>query len=99
MFFERFIPEVRSLISLPAGADHMNLLTYSIFTIAGSALWNVLLIGLGAALGTQYALIARYSQHLNYAVHIDIGVAIVFLIIKRVRRRTPKGKSAPRTEE
>ena len=35
----------------------MNLLTFSIFTIAGSALWNILLIGLGAALGTQYALI------------------------------------------
>lgn len=45
----------------------MNLLTFSIFTIAGSALWNILLIGLGAALGTQYALIDQYFQYLNYA--------------------------------
>lgn len=87
IFFGRFIPGVRSLISLPAGAERMHLLTFSIFTIAGSALWNGLLIGLGAALGTQYELIEKYSDYLNYAVYAAIVAVVGWLVIRRIRRR------------
>ena len=66
----------------------MNLLTFSIFNITGSALWNVLLIGLDAALGTQYALIDQYSQYFNCAVYAAIGVAIVLLSGGRARAFT-----------
>lgn len=87
VFFGRLIPGVRSLISLPAGASRMNLLAFSLFTIAGSALWNGLLIGLGAALGTQYALIDTYSAYLNYAVYAAIAGVLAWLIVRRIRRR------------
>ena len=86
VFFGRLIPGVRSLISLPAGAQRMNLAVFSIFTIAGSALWNGLLVSLGAALGTQYELVERYSKYLNYAVYAGIAAVIVWLIVRRVRR-------------
>lgn len=86
VFFGRLIPGVRSVISLPAGAQRMNLVVFSIFTIAGSGLWNTLLITLGAALGTRYELVDRYSRYLNYAVYAAIAVAIVGLIIRRTRR-------------
>jgi membrane protein DedA with SNARE-associated domain len=86
IFFGRFIPGVRSLISLPAGAERMHLLTFSVFTIAGSALWNGLLIGLGAALGTQYELIEKYSDYLNYAVYAAIAAVVGWLVIRRIRR-------------
>jgi membrane protein DedA with SNARE-associated domain len=86
IFFGRFIPGVRSLISLPAGAERMHLLTFSIFTIAGSALWNGLLISLGAALGTQYELIEKYSDYLNYAVYAAIAGVVAWLVIRRIRR-------------
>lgn len=87
IFFGRLLPGVRSLISLPAGAEHMNLLTFSIFTIAGSAVWNALLIGLGALLGSQYQLIDQYSQYLNYAVYAAILLTIASLIRRRIKRR------------
>ncbi|TBN58668.1 DedA family protein [Glaciihabitans arcticus] len=86
VFFGRLIPGVRSLISLPAGAARMNLLTFSIFTVAGSALWNTLLISLGAALGTQYNLIEQYSRYLNYAVYVAIAGVVVWLVVRRIRR-------------
>lgn len=46
---------------LPEGAAAVRL--------AGSLLWNGLLIGLGAALGSQYALVERYFRFLAYAVY------------------------------
>ncbi len=82
VFFGRLIPGVRSLISLPAGAQRMNLLTFSVFTISGSGVWNTLLITIGAALGTQYQLLDRYSAYLNYAVY---AAGIVLLIVRRAR--------------
>lgn len=86
IFFGRLIPGVRSVISLPAGAARMPLLTFSVFTLAGSALWNALLIGLGAALGTQYELIDRYSTYLNYVVYAAFGSAVVWLVMRGARR-------------
>ena len=88
VFFGRLIPGVRSLISLPAGASRMNLVTFSLFTIAGSALWNSLLISLGALLGTQYEIIATYSDWLNYAVYAAIAGVIIWLVVRRLRRRS-----------
>ena len=93
IFFGRLIPGVRSLISLPAGAQRMNLTTFTLFTLAGSAVWNTLLITLGAALGTQYALVDRYSSYLNGAVWLAITVGVGMLVVRRVRR-VRRGKRA-----
>jgi membrane protein DedA with SNARE-associated domain len=91
VFFGRLLPGVRSLISLPAGAQKMNLPIFSAFTLAGSGLWNGLLIGLGALLGSQYRLIDEYSRFLNYAVYAAVAAVIGWLIMRRVRRRRNTG--------
>jgi membrane protein DedA with SNARE-associated domain len=96
VFFGRLIPIVRSLISLPAGAAHMNFWLFSLFTIAGSGIWNSLLIGLGAALGTQYELVAQYSDYLNYAVYAAIIGVVLFLVVRRVRRGKPQPQESER---
>jgi len=87
IFFGRLLPGVRSLISLPAGASNMPLATFSLYTLAGTGLWNGALIGLGYALGTQYQVIEQYSRFLNYAVYAALGLAVLWLAIRRVRRR------------
>ncbi|HEU4668819.1 MAG TPA: DedA family protein [Arthrobacter sp.] len=86
IFFGRLLPGIRSLISLPAGASRMPMGTFSLFTLAGSGLWNGALIGLGYLLGTQYQLIEQYSKFLNYAVYAALGVAVVALVVRRFRR-------------
>ncbi len=86
VFFGRLIPGVRSLISLPAGANRMKLGTFSAFTVAGSALWNGLLIGLGALLGTQYELVDRYSDYVNVALWAVVVAFVGWLVARRVRR-------------
>lgn len=44
VFFLRFSPFLRTMISLPAGLAHMPLGRFLVFTAAGSAVWNALLI-------------------------------------------------------
>lgn len=94
IFFGRLLPGIRSLISLPAGAQRMNLVVFSLFTIAGSGLWNSLLITLGSLLGRNYEVVEQYSRLLNYAVYAAIAAVIGWLIIRRVRRN----RRATRTE-
>ncbi len=85
-------PGVRSLISLPAGAERMNLMTFSLFTVAGTGVWNALLIGAGSLLGKQYHLVDQYSRFLNYAVYAGLAAFIVWLIIRRVKKRKESTK-------
>jgi len=99
IFFGRLLPGVRSLISLPAGAAAMPVGTFSLFTLAGSGLWNGALIGLGYLLGTQYRLIEQYSHYLNYAVYAALAVAVALLVIRRIKRAKAKRKAADRTTD
>ena len=94
IFFGRLIPGVRSLISLPAGAQRMNFAVFSLCTLAGTAVWNGVLIALGVALGTQYGLVQQYSRFLNYAVYVVLAGLVVWLIVRRVRRRRAGLRSA-----
>lgn len=87
VFTGRFIPGVRSLISLPAGAERMPLVRFTLLTLAGSLLWNTGLVLGGYALGQQYALVERYAAVLDYAVIAAAVVALMLLIRRRVRKR------------
>jgi membrane protein DedA with SNARE-associated domain len=86
VFFGRLLPGVRSLISLPAGSTRMHFGVFSVLTIAGSAIWNGLLVGLGALLGTQYTLIDRYSSVLDIAIWGALAAVLGWLVVRRIRR-------------
>jgi membrane protein DedA with SNARE-associated domain len=98
VFFGRLIPGVRSLISLPAGGTKMPLGSFTVFTIAGTALWNALLIGLGAALGSQYELIDKYSSILDAIIIGVVVVLIGMLVVRRIKRRRAE-KTGARTQD
>jgi membrane protein DedA with SNARE-associated domain len=86
VFFGRFVPIVRSLISLPAGADRMHLASFSIFTIVASAIWNGALILLGAAFGTQYDRVEQYTEWIDRVLYVAIAAVVVTFVVRRVRR-------------
>lgn len=81
----RMVPGVRSLISIPAGATRMNLARFSVYTIVGSGLWNTLLIGVGALLGTQHEQLEHLLGYLDYAVYSALAIAVGVLVLRRVR--------------
>lgn len=53
VFAMRFSPFLRTMISLPAGLAHMGHGRFLLFTFAGAAVWNTLLIH-GGRLAAQY---------------------------------------------
>lgn len=85
VFFGRLVPGVRSLISIPAGASKMSVLRFTVLTTAGSLLWNGLLVGAGLLLGTQYELVERFADVLDYLLIGGLVLVIAFLAVRRVR--------------
>lgn len=63
VLFCRFIPIVRSLISIPAGMTKMEFSLFLIYTIIGSAIWNSVLTYLGFAAGNAWESVAKYVDN------------------------------------
>ena len=91
VFFCRFIPIVRSLISLPAGMAEMKISKFLLFTVSGTAIWNVVLINLGAFAGEKWNIIADYINTYSYVVFILLafaGVGIIIWLLYKNSRQT-----------
>ena len=80
VFFCRFIPVVRSLISIPAGMSEMAIGKFLIYTISGSAIWNTILLVIGNRVGKKWKdflnIIDQYS-HIIFVVFILLFIAFV----------------------
>ncbi|MFE9954238.1 DedA family protein [Micromonospora sp. NPDC005299] len=87
VLFGRVVPVVRSLVSVPAGANRMPLGEFILLTTLGSGVWNALIVGAGFALGSRWQEVDRYSQWFNYAIFAVFAVTIVTWVVKKVRRR------------
>lgn len=83
----RVVPVVRSLVSIPAGANRMPLGEFILLTTLGSGVWNTLIVGAGFLLGSRWTDVDRYSQWFNYAIFAVFAVMIVSWAAKKVRRR------------
>ena len=78
VFFCRFIPVVRSLISIPAGMSEMSMVKFIIYTVVGSAIWNTVLVCVGAFAGSQ---IDNILNILDNVSHIVLILLIVIFIV------------------
>lgn len=92
VFFCRFIPIVRSLISIPAGMADMALGRFLWMTVAGSFLWNLILICAGAAAGTSWQKAVQYFGSYTQAAKIVLGVGALVGGVVLVRRYIGKKK-------
>lgn len=68
MFWGRLVPGVRSLVSIPAGAERMPLPRFLLLTTTGSAMWNFALMGADWWLGDRFGATARVSRWINLAI-------------------------------
>ncbi|MEU8115386.1 DedA family protein [Micromonospora sp. NPDC048947] len=83
----RVVPVVRSLVSVPAGANRMPLGEFILLTTIGSGVWNGLIVGAGYALGSRWQDVERYSDWFNYAIVAVFVVMVASWVIRKVRKR------------
>lgn len=87
VFFSRFIPVVRHLISIPAGIGKMNLKKFCIYTLIGATLWNTFLAYLGFKLGENWAEVRGYSEYISLPLAIIILVVGAYFIYRHFRNK------------
>lgn len=86
VFFGRMIPIFRSLISIPAGIERMQLLRFTLLTTAGSAIWNTIFVLAGFYLGANWHIVEDYAGIFQKVVIAVVIIAVVAWIIIRVRQ-------------
>jgi membrane protein DedA with SNARE-associated domain len=85
VFFGRFIPLIRSVISFPAGAARMKFPIFSIYTILGSLLYATALCLGGYYMGENWTVIAGYINQYENLVLALLSIAILIYIWRGMR--------------
>ena len=81
VFFCRFIPLIRSLISIPAGMSEMPVIKFLLYTTLGSLIWNTVSIIIGIIVGENWVSIVNvfnaYSQIVVILILIILAIAVL----------------------
>ncbi len=93
VFFCRFIPIVRSLISIPAGMSEMPMLKFLIYTTFGSLIWNTVLVVIGNRVGENWTsildILDKYS-HIVLVLLIIIAIVCIYLFYSKKLKKNKK---------
>lgn len=98
VFFGRFVPGIRSLISIPAGMFAMPFWMFTLLTALGSAIWNSIFIAFGFFLGTRWSVIEPYTDIFSkvaYAIILLVMIVILVRLVWREKRRKDAGLPDP----
>lgn len=90
VFFCRFIPLVRSLISIPAGMSEMPAFKFLLYTLFGSLIWNTVLIIVGSVVGENWTKIVGILDTYSHTVVIILLIIFVVGVYFFYRNRSNK---------
>jgi membrane protein DedA with SNARE-associated domain len=88
VFIGRFIPAVRTLISVPAGIAGMPLGSFLLYSSAGTILWTALLAVAGYFLESQYDKVAHWMNAVSNGVIGLIVLGYLYRVVKFRQRET-----------
>jgi len=92
VLFCRFVPVVRSLISIPAGMSEMSIVKFSIYTLVGSTIWNTVLVCVGAFAGNYKDTIINIIDSIGNIVLILIVVVFLIFVVIFYKKRSKENK-------
>lgn len=87
VLFGRMIPIFRSLISIPAGIERMNMPLFIAYTAAGSLVWNTALVAAGYFLGENFGLVEEYVSYLQYAVIVAVIAGVGYFVYRKLKTK------------
>ena len=82
----RFVPIVRSLVSIPAGVERMHLGLFLLLTLIGSGIWNSLFIVLGFVLGENWTVVEAFMGQYSRLILVVAVLALAVIVVLRIRR-------------
>ncbi len=85
IFFGRMVPIFRSLISLPAGVERMNLALFLTLTTLGSLIWNSIFVVTGYRLGRDWDRVEPWADRFQKLVIAAVLVVVVGFVAIRLR--------------
>ena len=81
VFLCRFVPIVRSLISIPAGMNKMNFSKFTLYTFLGTVIWNTVLVTLGSIVGDNWEKVANiFDKYSSITLVVLVILFIVFVV-------------------
>ncbi len=86
VLYGRLVPVVRSVVSIPAGAERMPFARFTLLTAAGSLLWNTVWIVVGELLGHQWEKADAWHGVINNVVVVALVLGFGYLVVKARRR-------------
>ncbi|MGW1954116.1 DedA family protein [Streptomyces sp. NPDC001920] len=100
VFFGRFIPIFRSLISIPAGVERMRLPLFLALTAVGSLIWNTAFICAGYALGARWHQVTDLVGLYSKVILALVAPAVVgFLALRVLRSGSGRRRGGDRSAE
>jgi len=91
----RFVPMVRTFISIPAGIERMPVWMFALATAVGSGIWNAVFVVAGYAFGQAGGEVLEGFVRIYSTIVAGIGVlAAIGLVIQRLRSRRRARDSA-----
>src|SRR5690606_18433449 len=87
VLFCRMIPLIRSPISIPAGLSKLKFGLLLTYTAVGTLIWNVLLVSVGAAVGSFWEKIVAFMVVYSNIAYGIIGAGLIVFFIWFMRRR------------
>lgn len=91
VFYCRFVPVVRSLISIPAGMSEMTMSKFLIYTTLGSLIWNSVLVFIGSVVGDKWESVVFIISKYSKIVLILLILSVIFFIVYLYYRKAKKG--------
>ena len=88
VFFGRFIPLIRSIISIPAGINKMNISKFITYTLLGSVIWNLVLIILGHIVGRNWKAILKIFKLYSCFSLLFLFILLIILITKLYKNKS-----------
>lgn len=87
VFFCRFIPVIRSLISIPAGMSEMPMKKFLIYTTLGSLIWNAALTIAGSIVGENWTDILKIMDNYSHIIVIILAILFILAVIIFYKKR------------
>jgi len=86
VFFGRFIPLVRSFVSIAAGIGEMSLTKFVAFSAAASVIWCGVLAGIGYGVGASWHKVITDFSYVGYIAAAIVVVVIAVFVTHRLRQ-------------